>query len=77
MMSWADMNNQEIIFQVEESAEGGLTAQALGYAIFTEADNMDDLRLQVRDAVACHFPDITQRPRVIRLHRVLDEVIAA
>jgi hypothetical protein len=28
----------EIIFLVEEAPEGGYTARALGYSIFTEAD---------------------------------------
>jgi hypothetical protein len=31
----------------------------------------------VRDAVRCHFPDDATRPRMIRLHHVRDEVIAA
>ena len=65
----------EIIFIVEESPEGGYTAQALGEAIFTEADTVDDLEQRVRDAVLCHF-DETARPRIIRLHFVREEVIA-
>jgi hypothetical protein len=47
----------EIIFLVEEAPEGGFTARALGESIFTEADTMEDLRQQIRDAVACHFED--------------------
>jgi hypothetical protein len=31
----------------------------------------------VRDAVACHFDDVSKRPKIIRLHFVRDEVIAA
>jgi hypothetical protein len=31
----------------------------------------------VRDAVACHFDDASKRPKIIRLHFVRDEVIAA
>ena len=65
----------EIIFVVEEAPEGGFTARALGQSIFTQADSMEDLHQQVRDAVACHF-DETSRPRVIRLHFVRDEVLA-
>jgi hypothetical protein len=45
----------ELIFMVEEAPEGGFTARALGEAIFTEADSMEDLRKQVTDAVQCHF----------------------
>jgi hypothetical protein len=66
----------ELIFLVEDAPEGGYTARALGASIFTEADNLDSLREQVRDAVRCHF-DEGQGPRVIRLHFVREEVIAA
>ena len=65
----------EIIFSVQEAPEGGFIARALGQSIFTEADTMDALRAQVRDAVICHF-DEGQAPRVIRLHFVHEEVLA-
>ena len=44
----------ELIFFVEEAVEGGFTARALGESIFTEAETLDELRQQVRDAVRCH-----------------------
>jgi hypothetical protein len=66
----------EIIFLIEEAPEGGFTARALGQSIFTEADSMDALRDQIRDAVRCHF-DEGKSPKVIRLHFVREEVIAA
>jgi hypothetical protein len=66
----------ELIFLVEEAPEGGFMARALGHSIFTEAESMDALRNQVRDAVKCHF-DEGQSPKVIRLHFVREEVIAA
>lgn len=65
----------EIIFLVEEAAEGGYTARALDTAILTEADTLDALREAVRDAVRCHF-DEEDRPRIIRLHFAHDEVFA-
>jgi hypothetical protein len=65
----------EIIFLVEEAPEGGYTARALGQSIFTEADDLESLNAQVRDAVLCHF-DEGQSPHVIRLHFVREEVIA-
>ena len=68
--------NFEIIFTVEESPEGGYEAQALGHAIFTEADSLEELRTEVQDAVRCHF-DADVRPKLIRLHFVKDEVISA
>ena len=66
----------EIIFIVEEAPEGGFTARALGTSIFTEADSVADLHMQVRDAVRCHF-EAAQMPKVIRLHFVRDELISA
>jgi hypothetical protein len=68
--------DSEIIFSVEEADEGGFVARALGHSIFTQAESMEDLRTQVRDAVRCHF-DEGARPAVIRLHLVKDEVIPA
>ena len=67
---------QEVIFLVEEAPEGGFTARALGESIFTEADTLADLRNQVRDAVRCHF-DEGNAPKIIRLHFVREEVLAA
>lgn len=65
----------EVIFNVQESPEGGYEAKALGFPIFTQGETMEALRAMVRDAVRCHF-DEGQRPRVVRLHLVKDEVIA-
>jgi hypothetical protein len=62
---------------VEEAPEGGYTAHALGESMFAQADDMPKLREMVRDAVRCHFPDESSRPKMIRLHFVSDEVIAA
>ena len=67
----------EIVFVIQEEPEGGYSAHALGEAIFTQAEDMASLRERVRDAVRCHFPDAATRPKVIRLHFVSDEVIAA
>jgi hypothetical protein len=66
----------EIIFVVEEAPEGGYSARALGTPIFSEADDLDALQAEVRDAVLCHFEDEAQRPRVIRLHLVRDRLFA-
>jgi hypothetical protein len=53
--------NNEIIFLVEESIEGGYEAKALSHPIFTEADTLDELRMMVKDAVSCHFDDHKRR----------------
>ena len=66
----------EIVFQItEDDTDGGFIARALGYSIVTEADTWEELRANVREAVLCHF-DEGKAPAVIRLHRVLDELIA-
>jgi len=67
----------EIIFIVEEDPDGGFNARAVGESIFTQAETLDELREQVRDAVRCHFPAEQDRPKMIRLHLVHDEIIAA
>jgi len=47
----------EIIFLVEEAPEGGYTARALGFSIFTEADTWIELKEAVQEAVRCHFEE--------------------
>ncbi len=64
-----------MIFEVEEAPEGGYTARALGASIFTEADDLETLHDNVRDAVRCHFNE-GEAPALIRLHFVRDELIA-
>ena len=72
------MSGTEIIFEVsEDELDGGYSASALGYGIHTQADTLDDLRRNVREAVECYFDDDIDRPRLIRLHYVRDEVPAA
>ena len=68
------MTETEIIFAVQESPEGGFEAHALGYPIFTQGETFEELKEMVRDAVSCHFEE-AERPRIIRLHIVRDEVI--
>ncbi len=54
----------ELIFLVENAPEGGYTARALGESIFTEAEDLPNLRDQVRDAVRCHYDD-GQGPKIM------------
>ena len=68
------MIQNEIIFLVEESLEGGWEAKALGHSIYTEAETLDELKEAVRDAVRCHFEE-ENLPRMIRLHVVRDEIL--
>ncbi|OGO40061.1 MAG: 2-oxoisovalerate dehydrogenase [Chloroflexi bacterium RBG_16_56_8] len=66
--------SSEIIFLVEQAPEGGYSAKALGYSIFTDADTWDELKTAVQDAVRCHFEE-NERPSIVRLHVVQDEVL--
>jgi hypothetical protein len=65
----------EIIFLVEDALEGGFTGRAVGESIFTEADTMDELKVNIKGAVECHFDD-DKKPKLIRLHMIKEEVIA-
>jgi hypothetical protein len=64
----------EVFFLVEEAIEGGYNARAIGEAIFTQGDSLDDLKTNIRDAVQCHFDD-NNIPKIIRLHLVKEEII--
>jgi predicted RNase H-like HicB family nuclease len=69
----------EIIFEVrEDEIDGGFVATALGHAIATQGDTVEELREMVRDAVHCHFGDGDPglMPKIIRLHFVRDEALA-
>ena len=67
---------KEVLFLVEDAAEGGYIARALGYSIFTEADTWEDLKSAIRDAVQCHF-DEGDLPDLIRLHTVREQIVPA
>ena len=68
------MRPTEIIFEVTEAPECGYDARALGYSIFTQGEDWNDLKAMARDAVLGHF-DEDNVPRVIRLHLVREEAI--
>jgi len=58
---------KEIAFVVDVERDGGYVARAVGHAIFTQADDIRQLRANVLDAVRCHFPKAGDRPRTLRL----------
>jgi predicted RNase H-like HicB family nuclease len=67
----------EIIFDVkEDDVAGGFVASALGFGIHTEAETLEQLRDDVKEAVDCYFDETMDAPKVIRLHFVRDEVLA-
>jgi hypothetical protein len=66
----------ELVFEVTQEADGGLVAECLTESIFTQADNWEELRQNVREAVAAYYFDRPRRPSALRLHLVRDEVLA-
>lgn len=66
----------EIIFIVEDDIEGGFTANALGFSIFTQGETLEELKRNIIEAIKCHFENENDIPRVIRLHKVEEEVFA-
>ncbi len=67
----------EIIFMVEESADGGYSAEGLGFSIFTDGDSIPELKKYILDAMHCHFDELaTNIPKIIRLHFVREETLA-
>lgn len=70
------MGMKEVVFEVTQEEDGGYVAEALGESIFTEADNWEDLRKNVREAVGAFYFDQIP-PERIRLHLIRDEVLSA
>jgi hypothetical protein len=66
---------KEIVFEVTQEADGGYIAEAIGESIFTQADDWDSLRKNVREAVQAFYFD-SAPPSSIRLRMVRDEVLA-
>jgi hypothetical protein len=63
------------LFVVEETEDGSFRASAAAAAIHTEAETLEELNREIRDAVLCHF-DPGQAPPWIRLHHVKQELLA-
>jgi predicted RNase H-like HicB family nuclease len=63
----------EIIFLVEDALEGGFSARALNYSIFTDGETMQEVKDNIQDAIKCHF-ESEELPKMVRLHFVRDEV---
>ena len=65
----------EIVFQVTQESDGGYVAECLSEDIFTQGDTWEELRTNVKEAIAGFFFD-RPKPATIRLHLVRDEVLA-
>ena len=47
----------------------------MGYNIFTQGGDWEDLKYMMRDAVLCHFDD-GKAPKSLRVHLVQNEIIS-
>jgi predicted RNase H-like HicB family nuclease len=65
----------ELVFEVVQESDGGYCAECLTENIFTQAETWDELRQNVREAVAAFVFD-QPVPAQVRLHLVRDEVLS-
>ena len=70
------MRFMEIVFSITQEEDGGFVAECLSHDIFTQGNNWDELRANVREAVTAYFFD-GSKPARIRLHMVRDEVLTS
>lgn len=61
-----------IHFLVTSNPDGGYSARATSADIFTDADDVETLRLQVRDAVNCHYEDGGAPTEIVLLDATAD-----
>ena len=47
----------KLTFVVEEAEEGGYNARAETESIFTQGDTLQQLKLNIAEAIECHFDD--------------------
>ena len=63
------MDDEVFEFIVQKLDDGSYIAQAAGACIFTEAEDLESLKREIRDAVCCHFDDDC-KPRRVKLRFV-------
>ena len=66
---------QELIFDVSVDEDGRLLAEGRSESIFTDGVDWDDLKRNVQEVVEAFYFD-QQKPSIVRLHMVRDEVLA-
>ena len=49
---------ENLIFIIEKDTDGGYNARAANEAIFTQADTLIQLNLNIKEAIECHFDKI-------------------
>jgi len=48
-------------FFIQTAEEGGYTARAVEYPIYTQGETLDETVANIKDAVECHFGDEEER----------------
>ena len=52
------MNKPQFVqFNISQEPDGGYVARAVGHAIFTEGNTLEDTLRNIREATECHFED--------------------
>jgi len=46
-----------IQFFIQNDPEGGYTAEAIGYSIYTQGETLDETVQHIKEAVNCHFSE--------------------
>lgn len=65
---------RELIFEVEQEADGGYCAECLTESIVTQGDTWEELRANVKEATEAYFYD-GPKPKFVRLRYVRSEVL--
>jgi predicted RNase H-like HicB family nuclease len=66
----------DLVFLVHRDEDGGYWAEAVGHGIFTQGDDLDELKFMIEDATELYFEDPAERPQNI-LWRFVDSDLAA
>ena len=59
--------DQKIVFIISKEEEGGYSARAVDYPIFTQGDTFEEVRANILDAIECHFEDEIEQNQQINI----------
>jgi len=68
--------NKEIIFFIEKDINGGYSAKATKFSIFTEGNSIKELKENIKDAIRCHFEKEEDIHGIIHLRIIREEIIS-
>mgnify|MGYP003521496206 FL=1 len=54
-----------IQFYIQNSDEGGYTASAIGYSIYTQGETLDETVHNIKAAVNCHFDEDENKTKAL------------